>query len=170
MGNSLGVVETDATGIVLAANTVQSFSGLVTLNLAFGSEAYVGASNNGNTEPGASFANANGNTQLDSGWSLDVTRAGLAYSSGTDGGSSRFLLTGKATLEGAAFGGVNRGIAMDMSSPGIEVVNGEVQNFSLAVSAGFSLDSLQLPPMAPWACVTRVPSLRSTFSEAPESR
>ena len=146
VGNSLGVVETDTTGIVLAANTVQAFSGLVTLNLAFGSEAYVGANNRCNTDPGASLANANGNTQLDSGWSLAVTRAGLAYSSGADAASSRFLLTGKATLEAAAFGGVNGGIAIDMSSPGIELVNGQVQNFSLAVSAGFSLDSLQFTP------------------------
>ena len=145
-GNTYGKFETDPAGIVIADNQLRNFSAFLTLNLGFGGEAFTDTNQNLKWDSGEPFTDANANKKYDVGLSLDVTRAGVSYTAATADSGARLLLAGKAVLDfdGTEPGG--EGVSIEMASPGIELVDGEVENFSAAVTAAFDLKSLRFQP------------------------
>jgi len=145
-GSLFGKLETDATGIVIVNNELRNFSAFLTLNLGFGGEAYTDTNQNLVWDKGEPFTDANANTKYDAGLSLDFTKAGISYAAATQDKGQRLLITGKGVLDFDGAGSGKEGVTVDLTSPGIELVDGEVENFSAAITAAFDLKSLNFKP------------------------
>ena len=145
-GNTSGKLETDANGIVIADNELKNFSAFLTLNLGFGGEAFTDSNQNLKWDTGEPFTDSNGNKNFDGGLSLDVTKAGVSYAAATADSGTRLLLAGKAVLDFDGTGPGKEGVTIEMANPGIELIDGEVENFSAAVTAAFDLKSLNFKP------------------------
>ncbi|MFM8931471.1 MAG: hypothetical protein ACKOS8_06290, partial [Gemmataceae bacterium] len=145
-GNTYGNFETDPAGIVIADNQLRNFSAFLTLNLGFGGETFTDTNKNLVWDKDEAFTDENNNKKYDVGMSLDVTRAGVSYTAATADSGARLLLTGKALLDFDGTDPGKEGVSIEMTSPGIELVDGEVENFSAAVTAAFDLKSLKFQP------------------------
>jgi len=146
VGKNLGILETDATGIVIVNGALQAFSGFLTLAIDFGSETFVDANTNGLWDETETFTDSNGNATFDGGFTIAVSRAGLAYAAAVGEAASRVRLSGKGRLDFDGPGPGNEGVEIDLSTTGIELVGGEIETFTLAVAARFKLGSVDFTP------------------------
>lgn len=145
-GANVGRLETDSTGIVIVANRLSNFSAFLTLNLGFGGESFTDTNGNLVWNKGESFTDANGNGRYDAGMSLNFARAGFSYAAASPNNPSRLQVSGQGSLDFDGSGPETESVAVDLSAPGIELVDGAVENFTLAVSAAFSLKTLNFKP------------------------
>lgn len=146
VGNNRGILETDATGIVIVNGALQAFGGFLTLAIDFGSEEFTDANKNGLWDEAEKFTDANGNQKFDGGFAIAVSRAGLVYLAAAGEAPSRVKLSGKGRLDFDGPGPRNEGVEIDLSTTGIEVVGGEIENFTLSVAARFKLGSVDFTP------------------------
>jgi hypothetical protein len=145
IGTNRGLIETDLNGIVIASGSLQAFSAYLTLGIGFGSEPFTDANANGLREVDEAYIDANGNKAFDGGFCISVDRAGLLYAAAA-ATPARLKLTGLGRLDFDGSGPRSEGVEIDLSTTGIELVGGEIENFTLAVRTAFRLGTVDFTP------------------------
>jgi hypothetical protein len=146
VGGSRGILETDAAGILIVNGSLRSFGGLLTLAIDFGSEEFVDANENGLWDEAETFTDSNGDGKFNGGFAIAVSRAGLVYAAAAGDAPSRLKLSGKGRLDFDGPGPRDEGVDIDLSTTGIELVGGVVDNFTLSVSTRFRLGAVDFTP------------------------
>jgi|GEM_PF-6681038 len=129
-------------GLVIVDGRLQSFTVAADTAMSFGGESFTDTDRNGIWDAGELFDDENGNGEFDGGFQLSLTGGSIAYTAATDTAAGRLALAGRARVD---FDGAKSGsnaVEIDVASPGLLIVDGQIETFSGSLVAGFSLENV----------------------------
>ena len=132
-----GSLRTDSQGIVFGANGLEHFSLLGSIGANFG-ESFVDSNKNFIKDTSETYTDINGNGKYDIGLAFYIANAGLSYSQAKNGSPANLLLSGMARLafDTSAWGmDADAGVSVDLTNPGITIVDGKIKDFSVVIGA-----------------------------------
>jgi len=109
-------------------------------------ETFVDTNGNRLWDPAEPFVDANGNAQFDGGFQMSLSGGSVAYTAATGSEPGSLALAGKVRID---FDGAKSGsnaVEIDVAAPGIQIVDGQIETFSAALVAGFTLEHVTFAP------------------------
>lgn len=143
-----GSLRTDSQGIVFGANGLEHFSLLGSIRANFG-EPFNDSNKNFIKDTNETYTDTNSNGKHDKGLDFYIADAGLSYSQAQIGSPAKLNLSGMGRLgfDTSAWGlDSEAGVLVDLSKPGIDIIDGEIKDFSVIVGANFRIGGLDFQP------------------------
>lgn len=143
-----GSLRTDSQGIVFGANGLEYFSLLGSIGANFG-ESFEDQNKNFIHDTNEPYTDVNGNSKYDIGLAFHIADAGLSYSQAQNDSPANLKLSGMARLAfdiSAWEMNADAGVSVDLTNPGITIVDGEIKDFSVVVGANFRIGGVDFQP------------------------
>lgn len=143
-----GSLRTNSQGIVFGANGLEHFSLFGSVGANFG-EPFVDTNKNFIKDANEAYTDTNNNAKYDIGLAFYIADAGLFYSHAQNNLPAKLNLSGMGSLafDTSAWGmegGV--GVSVDLTNPGITIIDGEIKDFSVIIGANFRIGGLDFQP------------------------
>ena len=139
-----GSLNTDSNGIVIDGNGLQRFSLFGSAGLNFG-ESFADTNGDFIRQSNETYTDSNKNGVYDFGFGINVSQLGLSFTPANGSVPSEILLSGKGSLGFGpeVFGEANFVSAIvDMTNPGIRIVEGKIKDFSFGLEGRLGLKQL----------------------------
>lgn len=143
-----GSLRTDSQGIVFGANGLEHFSLFGSIGANFG-EPFVDTNKNFIKDTNETYTDTNSNKNYDIGLAFYIADAGLSYSQAQNNLPAKLNLSGMGRLafDTSAWGmDAGASVSVDLTNPGITIIDGEIKDFSVIVGANFRIGGLDFQP------------------------
>lgn len=143
-----GSLRTDSQGIVFGANGLEHFSLFGSIGANFG-ETFVDTNKNFIKDTNETYTDTNSNGKYDIGLAFYIADAGLSYSQAQNNLPAKLNLSGMGRLafDTSAWGmDAGASVSVDLTNPGITIIDGEIKDFSVIVGANFRIGGLDFQP------------------------
>ena len=143
-----GSLRTDSQGIVFGANGLEHFSLFGSVGANFG-EPFVDTNKNFIKDTNETYTDTNSNGKYDIGLAFYIADAGLSYSQAQNNLPAKLNLSGigRLAFDTSAWGmDAGASVSVDLTNPGITIIDGEIKDFSVIVGANFRVGGLNFQP------------------------